>query len=284
MPKGEPLIKISFGRVDFTQKTGAPPVLAISGLDAELVGKLNLLLKMQEAVGVDGLGPVIDVSGRAITARFAVPVPDVTALSFVMSNLTFSAALRVPFDGEPVTLALGFASRERPFTLTVLMFGGGGYVDLELVHTGLKRLEISLQFGAAIAINFGIGQAEVHAFGGIRYAMVPETGVDLTGFIHIGGSLELLGLISVSVDLRVALDYQFETNRLVGRARLVIEIDITLFSESVELDSGDWVIAGGDAERRLRPPSPVIAHTEREARDAERAAAAAWAAYRGAFA
>ena len=84
--------------------------------------------------------------------------------------------------------------------------------------------------------------------GGIRYALLPDRSVTLTGFLRIGGSVELLGLVSVSVELRVELNYQEEGNRLVGRARLVIEIDLTLYSDSIELDSGDWVIAGGTGQ------------------------------------
>ncbi len=164
------------------------------------------------------------------------------------------------------------------------MFGGGGYVDVEIIHSGLRRLEVSLQFGAAIAIRFGIGMAEVHAFGGIRYELLPNKTIELTGFIHIGGSVELVGLISICVELRVALNYQFGTNRLVGRAKLIIEIDITLFSKSLELDSGDWVIVGGAPARSIRsarfPPLPPSPRTPL----GEDLGLKAWQEYRRAFA
>ncbi len=124
-----------------------------------------------------------------------------------MQNLAFSAAVTVPFRGEPVSVALGFATRAKPFNLSVLMFGGGGYVDLEFDHTGLSRMEISLQFGASVAVKFLVASGEAHVLGGIRYELVPpkapetESSVVLTGFIRIGGSLDVLGLVSVSVEL-----------------------------------------------------------------------------------
>lgn len=281
MPPGpDEIIELSFGKVEFRQRTGQPPTLELEGLGAEFVGKLRLLQKLQEKVGLGKLAPQVQPSPTSIVARYAVPVPDVKALSFVMSNLTFNAALTVPYKKEPVSVALGFASRERPFTLTVLMFGGGGYMDLELVHTGLRRLEVSLLFGAAIAMNFGVGSAEVHAFGGIRYAMVGAS-VSLTGFIHIGGSIQLLGLVAVSVELQVELDYQFDTNRLVGRAKIVVDIDVTLYSDSIELDSGDWVIAGGDSSVPVAPPGPVLFAVPP---GPDETALQAWRNYRGAFA
>jgi hypothetical protein len=284
MPPGDDaIIELRFAKVEFRQRTGEPPTLELSGLGAEFVGKLQLLQKLQESVGLGKLAPQITPSPSSIVARYAIPVPDVQAFSLVMSNLTFNAGLTVPFKDEPVAVSLGFASRERPFTLTVLMFGGGGYMDLELVHTGLRRLEISLQFGAAIAMNFGIAQAEVHAFGGIRFELVASN-VMLTGFIHIGGSVELLGLVSVSVEIQVELSYQFDTKCLVGRAKVVVELDVTLYSDSIELDSGDWVIAGGPTQPPV-PPSRGPAPADLLSRAApDPAALQAWREYRGAFA
>ncbi|USQ85310.1 hypothetical protein NFX46_16900 [Streptomyces phaeoluteigriseus] len=282
LPPSEPMIEISFGRVEFRQLTGEAPHLSIDGLRATFVGKLRLLDVLQEKVGLGGLAPRIELSAKDITARYAMPVPDVAAFSFVLSNLGFTAGLRVPFDGRPVSMSLGFASRARPFTLTVLMFGGGGYLDLELDRSGLRRLEVSLQFGAAVAINLGVATAEVHAFGGIRYELAAGA-PRLTGFIHIGGSVELLGLVSVSVELQVELAYQFDTNALVGRAKVVVEIDVTLFSESIELDSGEWVIAGGSAREGSRPlPGPMRLAAPPPEPDPD--ALAAWRRYRGAFA
>lgn len=282
LPRSEPMIEISFGQVGFRQVTGEAPQLTIDGLSASFVGKLRLLDVLQEKVGLGRLGPQIVPTSKDITARYAVPLPDVAALSFVLSNLNFSAALRVPFDGAPVSLSLGFASRARPFTLTVLMFGGGGYVDLELDRSGLRRLEVSLQFGAALAINLGIATAEVHAFGGIRYELVSDT-PRLAGFLHIGGSVELLGLVSVAVELHVELAYQFDTNALVGRAKIVVEIDVTLFSESVELDSGEWVIAGGAPREPSGPPPPRPVDFAAPPPGPDPALLQAWRDYRGAF-
>ena len=54
----------------------------------------------------------------------------------------------------------------------------------------------------------------------------------------------MLGLVTASVEITVGLTYRSNTNQMVGRATLVLEIDLTLFSESVELDSGEWILAG----------------------------------------
>jgi hypothetical protein len=138
-------------------------------------------------------------------------------------------------------VSLGFASRDNPFTLSVLMFGGGGYVAAELGRR--FRLEASMDFGAVVAVNFIVASGEVHALGGVHFLMSGNA-VTFEAFLRLGGSLQVLGLVSVSVELVISLQYRSQGNALVGRATLVIDVDLTLFSESVSIDSGDWVLAG----------------------------------------
>ena len=107
MPTGSsPLLKITFDHVNFTQQSGKPPTLELGPLSAELDGKLKLLQVLQEKVGLGRASPKIEVTPNDIVARFAIPVPDVAAFSFVMSNLVFHAAVRVPFRREPVSVEL----------------------------------------------------------------------------------------------------------------------------------------------------------------------------------
>ena len=106
---------------------------------------------------------------------------------------------------------------------------------------------MSLEFGATLALNLGIVAAEVHAMAGVRAELGPGDGVSLTGFVRIGGSVDLLGLVSVTVELAVSLRYEpSPENALVGSASVVVEIDLTLYSDSIELNSGEWRVEGGD--------------------------------------
>ncbi|MEU7386720.1 hypothetical protein [Streptomyces tanashiensis] len=270
-----PLLKVRFASMTFTQKSGGPPSIALKDTEVEFLGVLQLLQELGEAVDLADLDPEIEVSPDKLVASYSLPLPSVTAGAFVMANLEVSTEIAVPFDGKPVSVAFGFASRENPFTLTVLMFGGRGYLELELDHRGLRRLEAALEFGAMLAVDFVVARGEVHAFGGIRFELT-DGEVTLTGYLRIGGCVEVLGLISVSVELCISLAYQSATKALVGRATLVIEVDFTLFSASVELDSGTWTLAGGGSADPADPAPPgPPAPDEGLAR---------WRAYQAAFA
>src|SRR4029077_8462489 len=134
------------------------------------------------------------------------------------------------------SISLAFAARANPFQLAVMMFDGTGYIELELNRDGLKRFEASLEFGAFMAVDFVVASGEVHALGGVRFVLESSGAVTIAGYLRVGGSVEVLGLISVSIELCLTLAYKSEQQALVGRATLVIEIDLTLWSDKVELD------------------------------------------------
>jgi hypothetical protein len=288
LPPESSLLKLIFGSVEFTQKAGQAPDLKIGNLQVEFEGVLKLLqqvqLEIKKALGTGGKLPTIKSIPDGIRAAYGFSLPSVSAAAFLLRNVTIGIAVEVPFSGRPVTTSLNLATREDPFNLTVLAFGGGGYLDIQIAGTELSRLEMSMNFGAFLAVDFVVASAEVHAFGGVNLTIGPSGSVTFEAFIRIGGSVEILGLVSVAVELLVALTYHELDNRLVGRAKLVIEIDLTLFSESVEIDSGEWVLIGGTAPGRDALPGGVIVSSEDDLLSNEDDLLRAWQEYREAFA
>lgn len=276
-PPRNPLLRLTFGAIIYTQRSGRRPHLDVEGLDAKFLGVLQLLQELENAVDLDAAGQVLDVAPTGITVRYTLPVPSVSAGAFVLRDIMLRVAVEVPFDEKPVTVSIGFAERQNPFALSVLMFGGGGHIELAFDRDGLKRLEAALEFGAIVAVDFLVASGEVHALGGVRFALEADGSVTLAGYLRIGGCVEVLGLVSVSIEMRIELAYQSARKALVGRASIVIEIDLTLWSDSVEIDSGEWVLAGGSAHDG---PLGLLARPRAESDDA----LARWRAYRGAFA
>ncbi|MFI9587037.1 hypothetical protein ACIHCQ_35655 [Streptomyces sp. NPDC052236] len=277
-PPMAPVLKLSFDSVTFTRSAGRAPAVAVDGLKIEFKGALKLLQELQSQleslIGVRG--PTSSVSTSGVTVGYEVGIPKAAAGMFVLQNVTGRVQVTVPFVEKPVTVALGFASREHPFALAVSAFGGGGYADIEMAGTNEPRMEISLEFGAMLAIDFVVARAEVHALGGVRFQHYPDGHVELEAFIRIGGSVQLLGLITVSVELRVSLTYLDDPPRLFGRATVVIELDLTLYSETATIDSGTFELIGGSAPARQMRNLTVA---ERDASGFE-----AWQRYRKAFA
>ncbi|MFJ5972723.1 hypothetical protein [Streptomyces sp. NPDC093060] len=240
----KPVIRLDFPALTFTQHSGSPPTVLLGPVRMKFLGPLQLLEQLGDAFDLGGLEPDIDVASDGLTAHYSLPLPPVTAGAFVMRDVVVNTAVTIPFNGQAVSATFGFASRQNPFTLAVLMFGGGGYLEVELDTTGMRRLEAGVEFGAMLAIDFLVARGEVHALGCVRFELT-DGEVTVTGYLRIGGCVEVLGLLSVSIEMVIGLSYQTDTKALVGRATLVVEIDLTLWSDSVELDSGPWVLAGG---------------------------------------
>jgi hypothetical protein len=269
------LLTLNFGAVVFTQKPGSPIDLQIIDLSLAFSGALALLQDLAQEVQrlLGPRGPGVTATPDGIIAAYSLGIPSVSCGTFVLRNVAIHLGVNVPFSNRPVTASVGFGSRDNPFGLTVLGLGGGGYIDVRVGGVGLIGFEASLEFGALVEINFVIVSAEVHAFGGVRFTKLDGT-IVLEAFIRIGGSVDVLGLVSVSVELLVQLSYDPQRNRLIGHASIVVEVDLTLFSESVTLDSGEWTLAGSDSSFLREPVDRALV---------EGRGLAAWQRYQEAF-
>jgi hypothetical protein len=259
------LLAVRFGSIEWHQPPASAAMLEIKGVQLEFGGELklfkDLLEKAMKLLGLPG-GLRVRKLPTSVVASWDFAIPEATCVSFTLRGVAVRLAVEVPLDDHPVTASLGFSSREKPFSLTVLGLGGGGYVALTFGGKELG-LEASMEFGALVALNLGIVSAEVHAFGGVRFELV-DGSVRLTAYIRVGGSVNLLGLITVALELLVQLTYEDRTTCLIGQASIVIEVDLTFFSESFRLDSGEWKLCGGAERQRkaLRQANPAFARAQ----------------------
>ena len=113
--------------------------------------------------------------------------------------MKIEVGLSIPFDGDPVSFRFAFCSREAPFTLTVWVFGGGGFVGLVLGVDGVELLEFSFEFGGGWAIDVVVASGKVEAKAGIYFKLetVEENGkniqkVHLEAYFRLHGSVEVL--------------------------------------------------------------------------------------------
>jgi hypothetical protein len=90
----------------------------------------------------------------------------------------------------------------------------------------------------------------------VSYNYDKAAGSSLTGYLKCGGSLDVLCIITVSVEFDMTLGWQQAGNSLHGRATLTVEISIPFFSKSVDL-TVERDFAGSGAENAGLPVSGV---------------------------
>jgi len=90
----------------------------------------------------------------------------------------------------------------------------------------------------------------VHVMAGLYFRMEDKT-VSLTGYLRMGGNVNVLGLINASIELYLAMTYEGASGKCVGRASLAIGIKIAFFSKTVTI-SCERKFAGSNGDPTLR--------------------------------
>lgn len=236
---GVPLLHIPFKRLYFRSATGAKSEIDVDLGPLKWLGVLGFVDNLRELIPGDGFSdpPAVDVDSAGITAGFSVGLPNVAVGVFNLSNLSLAAQVRLPFIGDDgPTVGFAFCSRERPFNISVLFLGGGGFFGLRISPKKLVLLEASLEFGATLALDFGVASGSVSAMAGVYLRLAAADG-SLTGYLRIRGEVDVLGLISACIELYMALTYEFGSGKVVGRASITVEVEVLMFSASVQIST-----------------------------------------------
>jgi hypothetical protein len=146
----------------------------------------------------------------------------------------------IPLDGEPIKVLLGFAERANPFLMSASLLGGGGWLAMrfrtDLANGALvDSVEGALELGGNLSLDLGYAKGRAYAFVGI-YFRFEASKVTVGGYVRLGGALDILGLITISVEFFLGLNYDSGKNVLEGTARMTVCVEILFFSASVTLE------------------------------------------------
>ena len=235
---------INFVEFGFVARQNQKPdvkVVLDPALPVEFAGDLKFVEELRKAIppNLFGKGPSLDLSSTGVRAGFAFALPPIAVGVFSLKDVSLGAALTLPFlDGKPV-FDFNVSERQHPFLLAVAIFGGG-FFRLQLDTAGIKLLEAAFEFGATAALDIGVASGEVHVMAGIYFSMQRREGSTelaavLSGYLRLGGSLSVLGLVKVSVEFNLSFTYDGARDKAYGRATLTVQVEVAFFSKSVEL-------------------------------------------------
>jgi len=254
---GAELMALHFTSVEFTAKQNAKVDFAIifkKFKKFEFLGMLSFVNKLQEVIPMDGFDdpPFLDLTPPphpGVVVGFTLGIPTVGIGVFTLQDIGFSASFYLPFIGEPANLRLAFCERHQPFILTVSALGGGGFFAIDIGLGGVTQIEAAFEFGAAVALNLGVASGTACVMAGV-YFQKSDSGFAFSAYLRAAGSLSVLGIITVSVELYVSLNYQSDKGKehggkLWGQASVTVKVKIAFFSKSVSI-SIEREFAGSD--------------------------------------
>ena len=241
-------IIIWFDSLEFDAEQGSKPdvIVEFHPTDdaVEFGGPLEFINQLRELIPSDGFSdpPDISVTPSGISAGYSLNLPEVQVGVFALTNASLGASFILPFDARPMLVRFNFCERQQPFSLTVSMFGGGGFFALAVGSEGVQEIEASLEFGAGVSIDLVVASGGVEVKAGIYFHWMQagnQGTVEFAGFIRLHGELSVLGLISASLTFNLQLaflkDQGAHKSIVWGEATLVVEIDLLIFSADVSV-------------------------------------------------
>lgn len=232
------VIVVTFDQVKFSLDGGAKAKVDPKIKAVEFGGPLGFINELKDLLSFGDMFK-IDLLPTGVTLTVSIGLPDVAVGAFSLMNINLGASLTIPFTGDPVRFRFHFCERESPFRLTVYIFGGGGFFAIELGMDGLELLEAALEFGVSASMSIGVASGSVSVMAGIYFKLEKTATGDkttLTGYVRMNGSMNILGLITVSVEFYLSLTWESgPPDKVWGEAKLTIEIEILFFSISVSL-------------------------------------------------
>jgi len=232
------VIVVTFDQVKFSLDGGAKAKVDPKIKAVEFGGPLGFINELKDLLSFGDMFK-IDLLPTGVNLTVNIGLPDVAVGAFSLMNINLGASLAIPFTGDPVRFRFHFCERESPFRLTVYIFGGGGFFAIELGMDGLELLEAALEFGVSASMSIGVASGSVSVMAGIYFKLEKTATGDkatLTGYVRMNGSLDILGLITVSVEFYLSLTWESgPPDKVWGEAKLTIEIEIIFFSISVTL-------------------------------------------------
>lgn len=210
----------------------------------------------------------------SVVARLDLGLPDLNLGTIGISNLRLGCSFALEFAGGDFALALNFAlaSRKAPFTLSIFILGGSGFIESSFQYIPSKphslscRVDVGLMASATLSIALGPIRGGVYLYFGVT-ASLQLGGDDPRGFaigimILIRGVVSLLGIVDASLSLMLEASYDTGSKVLQGRGRLEVSIKICwCFTLNISEEVHCELRPGGLGSYRYEPVL-VAANTE----------------------
>jgi len=274
------VLRASFQKLTFVMDAGQSPTLAVEGFELSFAGDLSFLDILTAAMAELSIEPpvAVETTGNAIMVSQQIALPELSlgagVFSVTLRGAVFSSRLVLPFDGA-LELDLSFGTREQPFLVGVWILGGGGYLELKIRDGELVSLVAGVELGGLWSFDWVVVAGEVHALAGIRIELTNGS-PRLSGYLRVGGSVEVLGLISVGIEMAAEITAgEDATGRfeVTAAVRIVVEVDLFLVSAEIDLEQEVTIYQAPEAQALAGAAGPGVGDPQAD-----------WAAYSAAYA
>ncbi|QJU59298.1 hypothetical protein HL653_17400 [Sphingomonas sp. AP4-R1] len=249
------VLGVTFSEIGFHSKTGSRLKFNVKVAGIIFTGDLSFvqeLTKILESIGLgDSVRPTIALGGDNVSVGMTITLPDATMGVLTLSNIAVSSSVKLYFAERPAEVTFGLSSQANPFLVAYTIFGGGGFFALTSTTSGDVTIAAGFQFGAMAELNLVVLKGAAQVMVGFSFANPNKVAV-FTGFVRIFGSLEILGIVTISIDFTLTLT--LTDGVASGTARLTIMVRLLVFSKSVSFSVTRSFSSGGGLSRSIAGP------------------------------
>lgn len=237
----------------------------------KLQAVLQFVSELMASFGYSDSGFSIRILPTGVRSTLNLPLPDIQGGTFGLANLVLGSefALELVSNGADQDFVIStrffVGKKTAPFTITVFILGGAGWVDARLRYVPARNefqteVSVGITAAASLAISLGPIKGGIYAYFGItvEYSSSSTGRSDLRiGLLLLfRGEVTLLGFVSVGLCL--ALEAQYTSGGgLIGRGRVSYSIKIcwcVTINVSTEV-SYRFGAAGGGAQQPMMAPA-----------------------------
>lgn len=253
-PVNNSLVSFEFKSMNFTSSSVAKPTASVDFNQVDFLGDLSFVNYIMAILpsSLFSNPPEITISDTECTIDCGVDFPSIGIGAFSLSNINLDAELTIPFVGDPISFTFNFSTVDDPFTLSVMGFAGSGSFGVAIAPNAVT-VNGSLAFGGYYSLDVVVASGYVSLEAGVHItytfsnAPVGSTDLDVGGFVHLSGGVDVLDLVSVTLDVMLSLTYDSGSASFTGTAQVSLSVDLTFFHTSVSFSVSETFSGGAPA-------------------------------------
>ena len=270
-------VSISFTELVFTSASNAKPHFTTGFNGFSFTGDLafinGIMAVLPSSVFSNPPQTTIDDTHAEVSCSVGLPSFGFGVFDFSNIGLGADAVIRfdpsaAAVDGDPdqapLEFSFDFGTPDAPFSCAVSLLEGQGSFGLDVTPSGVT-IDCSMAFGGAFKIDLVVVSGGVSITAGLHLTKKPQT-LDIAGFVHLSGGVEVLDIVGVTLDAMLMLSYSSENREFTGSVQVTIGISVLFFhqdvsfglTESFSLDSPGSLVArpGALPAAAAAPPNP----------------------------
>jgi hypothetical protein len=234
--KGSDLLAMQLQDLRFRTSTGSKPSFSTNFKQFQFLGDLAFLNGIMSALPANLFSNppqlVIDDHHAEVDCSVALPAFGFGVFSFSNVGLDTKAIIRFDGSDAPLEFGFNFSTPQKPFSIVVSFLEGQGSFGMTITPKGVT-VDASLAFGGAFEIDLTVVKGGVALTAGIH--LHKDDNLEVGGFLHLCGGVELFGLIGITLDAMMSLSWDSHSSAFTGEVQLTLTVDLLFIHKSVQV-------------------------------------------------